>query len=294
MSKIKMADALRYRLEYGVIRALFMTLNILPFRQRSAFMAWIMARVIAPVAGYRRRIHENLKLIWPDIDAERRNALTLDVTRHIGRTICELFSPRDLLSMAQQTELSGPGLAALEEARAVGRPAIVVSGHFGNYDIVRAGLLAHGFDVGALYRHMNNPYFHDFYLKNISTIGTPLFERGRPGLGQMVKHLKGGGALAALIDVRVNSGVPLPFFGHSALTATSMAEMALRYDAILVPFYGTRLANGVGFTADLEAPIPHSDPKTMTRALNHSLETRIRKNPEQWFWIHNRWKGGGA
>jgi len=269
MSKVKLADA-------------------------RAIMAWIMARVIAPVAGYRRRIHQNLKLVWPDIDPAQRDALTLDVMRHTGRTVCELFSPHDLLSIAQNVEVTGPGLAALEEARAAGRPAIIVSGHFGNYDIVRAGLLANGFNVGALYRPMNNPYFHEFYLKNISTIGTPLFERGRPGLGQLVKHLKGGGILAALSDVRVNSGVPLPFFGHAALTATSMAEMALRYDAILIPVYGTRLANGIGFTADLESPIPHSDPKTMTQALNSSLETRILQNPEQWFWIHNRWKGGGA
>lgn len=62
------------------------------------------------------------------------------------------------------------------------RPAIVVPVHFGNYDIVRAGLLAYGFDVGALYRPLNHPYYHESYLKTISTIDTPLFERGRPVL----------------------------------------------------------------------------------------------------------------
>jgi KDO2-lipid IV(A) lauroyltransferase len=140
---------------------------------------------------------------------------------------------------------------------------------------------------------MNNPFFHDYYVQNISTIGAPLFERGRAGLSQMVRHLKGAGTLAVLIDIRTNSGVPLPFFGHSALTSLSMAEMALRYDAVFIPVYGTRLANGEGFTAELEEPIPHTDPETMTRAFNLSLEARIRKNPEQWFWVHNRWKGAG-
>ena len=139
---------------------------------------------------------------------------------------------------------------------------------------------------------MNNPFFHDFYIKNISTIGTPLFERGRPGLGEMVRHLKTGGTLAALIDVRANYGIPLPFFGHAALTATSMAELALRYDAVLIPSYGTRLPDDAGFTTELEAPIAHTDPPTMTKALNASLEARVLKSPEQWFWIHDRWKGG--
>ncbi|WP_234702909.1 lysophospholipid acyltransferase family protein [Thalassobacter stenotrophicus] len=294
MSKMKMAGSLRHRLQYGAIRAVISTLSFFPFRQRSAFMAWVMSRVIAPVVGYRKRIRNNLDLILPDLGAAQRNTLTTEVTRNIGRTICELFSPQDLLSMARQTELTGPGLVALEEARAANRPAIVVSGHFGNYDIVRAGLIAHGFNVGGLYRHMNNPFFHKFYLNNISAIGTPLFERGRPGLGQMVRHLKSGGILAALIDVRANTGVPLPFVGQDALTATSMAELALRYDALLVPSYATRLASGEGFVADCESPIPHTDPETMTRALNHSLEIRVLKNPEQWFWIHNRWKGADS
>lgn len=293
MAKVKATNSFRHSLEYFTIKAMISLLKIFPFHWRSAIMAWGLSKVVAPVAGYRRRVRDNLDRIWPDLGAARRNALADDVSRHVGRTICELFSPDDLISMAQRTELKGPGLVAMEEARAANRPVIVISGHFGNYDIIRAGLIAKGFNVGALYRRMNNPIFHDLYLRNISRIGTPLFERGRPGLGQMVRHLKSGGTLAALNDVRANDGIPLPFFGQAALTATSMAELALRYDAVLVPAYGTRLPDGRGFTADLEAPVAHTDPKTMTRALNLSLEARILQNPEQWFWIHNRWKVAG-
>jgi KDO2-lipid IV(A) lauroyltransferase len=291
MSKTKSTKTIRYRVEFYVFLTIFSILSKLPFRQRSAFMAWAMSRLIAPLVGYRKRVRDNLDRIWPDITNTRRNDLATEVNRNVGRTICELFSPDDLVAMAKQTALTGPGLPVLKEARAQGRPVIIISGHFGNYDIARARLIAEGFDVGGLYRHMNNPFFHDFYVKNISEIGTPLFERGKPGLGQMIRHLKGGGVLAALIDVRANRGVALPFFGHAALTATSMAELALRHDALLVPFYATRCADAVSFTAELEAPIPHSDPETMTKALNASLEARIEKNPEQWFWIHNRWKG---
>lgn len=292
MSKTKQPITLRNRLEYGVIIAVISAVRTLPFRQRSGFMAWFMSRIIAPLAGYKKRVRQNLGYILPDLPADKRDALVLDVTRHTGRTICELFSPQDLKRIALETELKGPGLAALEEARAAGRPTIVVSGHFGNYDIARASLIARGFNVGGLYRRMNNPLFHDFYLDNISTIGTPLFERGRAGLAQMVRHLKDGGTLAALTDVRANNGVALPFMGQPALTATSMAELALRYNAVLVPFYGVRLPSAQHFAASLEAPIPLTDPETMTIALNQSLEARVRETPEQWFWIHNRWKGG--
>ena len=280
------------RLEYAIFVTLVSLLRVLPFRQRSALMAWIMTRVIAPLAGYTKRVHQNLDLIWPDMPRAEHNALVTSVTRHTGRTICELFSPKDLTRMAKETPLTGPGLAALKEAQTAGKPAIVISGHFGNYDIVRAALINEGFHVGGLYRCMNNPLIHKFYLNNISTIGTPLFERGRPGLGAMLRHLKDGGSLAALIDVRVNNGVPLPFLGQPALTATSMAELALCYGATLVPVYGIRSADAEHFTTYLDTAIPLTDPETMTRALNTSLEARVRKNPEQWFWIHNRWKGG--
>lgn len=291
MPRTKRPITLRDRLEYGAIVAVISTVRILPFGLRSAFMAFVMSRVIAPLAGYKKRVRQNLDLVWPDLPVARREALVRDVTRHSGRTLCELFSPQDLKRMAGETEVTGPGLAALETARAANRPTIVISGHFGNYDIARAALIARGFDVGALYRHMNNPLFHDFYLDNISSIGTPLFERGRPGLGDMVRHLKKGGTLAALIDVRANNGIALPFLGQPALTATSMAELALRYNAVLVPFYGTRMPDMEHFTAYLEAPIPLTDPETMTIALNQSLEARVQETPEQWFWIHNRWKG---
>lgn len=280
------------RLEYAIFVTLVSLLRVLPFRQRSALMAWIMTRVIAPLAGYTKRVHQNLDLIWPDMPRAEHNALATSVTRHTGRTICELFSPKDLTRMAKKTPLTGPGLAALQEAQTAGKPAIVISGHFGNYDIVRAALINKGFHVGGLYRRMNNTLIHKFYLNNISTIGTPLFERGRPGLGAMLRHLKDGGTLAALIDVRAHNGLPLPFLGQPALTATSMAELALRYEATLVPVYGIRSADTGHFTAYLDTAIPFTDPETMTRALNNSLEARVRENPEQWFWIHNRWKGG--
>jgi KDO2-lipid IV(A) lauroyltransferase len=291
MTKNTRTITLRDRLEYGAIRAVVACMHALPFRQRSAFMAWVMARVIAPLAGYQRRARKNLTHIWPDLPPVERDRLAIEVSRHSGRTICELFSPDDLIRMSQQAILKGPGLSALEAAKAEGRPVIVISGHFGNYDIVRAALIAHGFHMGGLYRRMNNPLFHDFYLNNISTIGEPLFERGRPGLGAMVRHLKGGGMLGALIDVRANNGVPLPFMGQPALTATSMAELALKYNAVLIPFYAIRQPGGEHFIAYAEDPIPQSDPETMTAALNLSLEARVRETPEQWFWIHNRWKG---
>ena len=290
VQNLRTTERMRYALEFLLVKIIFSAVNLLPFRSRRSLMGSVFAFVIAPVAGYRTRIRNNLDLIWPQLDQDRKAALAVDTAKNIGRTVCEILSPMDLLDLARQTEITGAGLGALEEARKTGQPAIIVSGHFGNYDLVRASLIHHGFNVGALYRRMNNPYFQDFYIDKISQTGTPLFERGRPGLSQMVKHLKGGGTVAALIDVRARNGESIPFLGKPARISPSMAELALRYNAILIPFFGTRLSDSQGFTAVLDAPIPHTDPKTMTRALTYALERRVCSNPEQWFWIHNLWR----
>jgi KDO2-lipid IV(A) lauroyltransferase len=192
--------------------------------------------------------------------------------------------------IAQNTPIEGEGFEAMKKAREISQPVVLVSGHFGNYDVVRARLIKEGFDVGALYRPPNNPFFAAFYHRTISRVGTPIFRRGRRGLAQMVKFLRGGGTIALLMDQHVRNGAPLTFFGLPAKTALSAADMALKYNALLVPCYGIRQADGLSFKIALEAPIPIGTPEEMTQALNDSLEARVRENMDQWLWIHRRWK----
>ena len=86
------------------------------------------------------------------------------------------------------------------------------------------------------------------------------------------------------------NGEPLKFFGKTAYTATSAAKMALKYDALLVPFFVIRKEQKSSFDLHLEMPIKNSDPNTMTQEFNNLLEQRVRNNPEQWLWTHRRWK----
>lgn len=281
------------RLEYILVRTIIGAVRLLPYRRRVSTMGWIVQRVIAPLAGFNQRVRNNLELALPEMPESERNAVIGRTTNNIGRQLGEMFSPEDFVKMARAVQLEGPGLPAIDEALASGRPVIFLSGHFGNYDVLRAALIHRGFDLGGLYRRMNNPLFNAYYLNNISMIGTPMFQRGRKGFGHMLRHLKGGGALAALIDVRAGSGAPLTFFGQEAWTALSMAELALKYDAMLVPCFSIRQADGITFKAIIEEPIPHSDPAEMTQHYNDILESRVRENIDQWFWIHRRWKSVG-
>ncbi|NUB42928.1 lysophospholipid acyltransferase family protein [Fertoebacter nigrum] len=281
-------------LQNALLRGLIGALLLLPYRWRVPLCGWVMAHVIAPIAGYDRRVRDNLALILPGLPQAEVKRLMRAVPNNVGRTVIEIYSGRDFVARAASQPLTGPGVAALDAAHAAGRPVILVTGHFGNYDASRAALIARGYRVGALYRPMKNLYFNTHYVAAISTIGQPVFPRGRQGLGQMLRFLRGGGMLGMLIDVHMRDGVPLQFFGHDAMTALSAAEMALKYNALMIPTYAIRKADGLSFDIVVEAPIPAGTAEDMTQALNNSLEALVRQHLDQWFWIHRRWKGPPA
>lgn len=266
----------------------------LPYRCRVPAMGWIARRILGPLAGARRRVRANLAHVMPELTPAQQRRVGAEVLDNFGRTLIELFSGPDFAARAAALPLEGPGLAVLEAAHAQGRPVVLVTAHLGNYDAARAALLARGFRVGGFYRPMANPLFNPRYVAAISRIGTPLFPAGREGMAGMVRFLRGGGMLGLVSDHHIGSGVAVDFLGKPAMTALSAAELALRYDAPLVPVYGIRQSDGLTFRVVVEAPIPPSDPLTMTRALNDSAGAVIRAHPGQWFWLHRRWKIGGG
>ncbi|KIN60616.1 putative lipid A biosynthesis lauroyl acyltransferase [Sulfitobacter noctilucae] len=263
----------------------------LPYAARVRFVGWLVERVIGPVAGYRRRALHNLALIFPSMPEDQRAAIATRCLNNVGRTFIENYSDRDFPNRMADITPHGPGAEALKDAVADGRPVILVTGHFGNYEATRAALVAQGYDIGGLYRDMKNPYFNAHYVKTMEAFGGPVFPQGRRGTAGFVRHLKGGGQLVLLFDQHVYAAPVLDFLGLPARTALSAAELALRYDALLIPFYGIRQPDGLSFDAVLEAPIQPSDAETMTQALNDSLAARVREMPEQWFWVHRRWRG---
>lgn len=281
---------LRHWLQDRALRGLIWLLLRLPYRWRVPLCGWVLARVIAPLAGYRQRIRDNLALVLPDLPEAEIARIVRAVPDNVGRTVIEIYSGPEFVAQAVQHPLTGAGVDALAKAHEAGRPVILVTGHFGNYDASRAALIARGYRVGGLYMPMANRYFNDHYVRAISGIGTPLFPRGKAGLGAMVRHLRAGGMLGMVIDQHMDHGEDLKFFGRPALTALSAADLALKYDALLVPTYAVRKPDGLSFEIIVEPPIPPGSPQAMTQALNDSLEALVRRNMDQWFWIHRRWK----
>lgn len=289
-SQLTRAQRVRYYVENLVLRGLISAVLLLPYPTRVRFMGWLMARIIGPLAGFPRRIRDNLALTHPDMPEAEIKRLLRAVPDNAGRTLIEIYSGAPFAAHAGAHPPEGPGLAALEHARAEGRPVFLVGGHFGNYDAMRANLVPRGYAIGSLYRRMANPYFNAHYLRSMQFNGDILFEQGRSGMREMIRHLKSGGVVAILHDLHVHGAPDLDFFGVPAATSTVTAELALKHGAEIIPFYAIRQPNGLDFRIVLNAPIAPSDPMQMTQAMNDDLERMVRLHMGQWFWIHRRWK----
>ena len=273
-----------------LLRGFIGSARLLPYPARIRAFGKLTRHLIAPLAGYGRRARDNLALVWPDMEPAARAALAARVCENAGRVLMENYSNPAFFARAAGFSLSGPGLPALEEARAQGRAVIAVTGHFGNYEAARAKLNTSGYHFGGLYRPMANAFFNQHYVETMEAVGRPVFPQGRKGTMAFIRHLKAGGMLIILHDVNTWRGEKIDFMGHPARTATSAADMALRYDALMIPIYGTRIDGGLDYAIEVEQPIPHTDARSMTEAATRSLEARIEDDPDQWFWIHRRWK----
>ena len=105
----------------------------------------------------------------------------------------------------------------------------------------------------------------------------------------MISLIKSGGVVALMIDQAVKEGEYFQFLGNPARTSTSIAEIAMKYHALLVPAYGIRTDAGE-IEVCFDKPIKLSNKNTITQKMNSSLEKKVQAYPTQWYWPHKRWK----
>lgn len=279
----------KHRLEALAVQVIIAPLMWLPYRARIRFFGGMAQYVLAPVSGAKKRIRANLAHVFPDMPKPEVERLCGAVVNNVARAFIEMLSGAEFARFVADTPIDGPGLATLVEAHEQGRPVVLITGHLGNYDVARIALRARGFNVGGLYAPMRNPLINPRYVAAIESSGKPMFPRGREGMAGMLRFLRAGGMLGLVIDQYMAHGEALDFLGKPAPTALSAAEMALKYNAVVVPGYAIRQPDGLTFRVHLEAPVPHTDAVTMTQALNDSLSVQVRQHMDQWFWLHQRW-----
>ena len=240
----------------------------------------------------RRRTLDHLALAFPEMPEAERRRLGRDCFRHHGTTLgeCLHLFRQDCDFVGSVVEIRG--WEEIEKARAADRPLLLFTGHCGNWELLGASVNCRGLGMAVVARPLDEPAQQRLLAGLRQRFGTPTIERGREGASrQLLVTLRKGGALGMLIDQDTKvDGVWVSFFGHLAFTPVGAAKIALRQKTAVIPVFIERLENGnhrVTFHSSLDLP---DDPTEATALMTAKIEEQVRRRPEQWVWMHRRWR----
>ena len=255
--------------------------------RRIGALAWTLSR------RDRRRALDHIAIAFPGKSETEREQLARDCFRHLGTMLgeCLHLYHRDCAFVDSVTEVSG--FEEVEAVRKAGRPLLILTGHCGNWELLAAAINCRGLRMAVVARALDEPEQQEMLAGLRARFGTPTIERGEAGaVRQLLGTLRGGGALGMLIDQDSGKidGVWVPFFGRPAYTPVGAAKIALKQSAAVVPVFIERLEDGrhrVRYHPPLDLP---DDPVAATALMTEKIEEQVRRRPEQWVWMHRRWR----
>lgn len=299
---------LRYLAEYSIFCIIVFVLRTLPVR--AAFrmadrLAWFVHTVLPKRMTRYAVSRDNLRLAFgEDLSEPEVDRLIQGMWQHLCRMICEMIQlPRrlrlyncgEILDFYQRDEC----VAAL----CSGRPVLFLGGHFGNWEISVNTFGHFGFPMGVVARELDNPYLQNWFRKFRESTGNSVISKHGAGV-ELTEVLERGGKASLLCDQDAGrSGVFVDFFGRPASTFKSIGLLALQHNALIVvggawrlPPASQRSSRWVKFNLTTQVILDSRDFQDsdglnrLTQHFTTALEDLIRKAPEQYFWVHRRWK----
>jgi len=281
------------RLEGWGAALCFGVFGLLPLDWASA-VGGALARSIGPRLGISKRARLNLAGALPELsEAEVANIVT-GMWDNLGRVAAEYPHLQKIRVFEPGGRVETHGFKHMDRAVAAGRRMIIFSGHIANWEIGMLAAVQYGISVAQIYRAANNPLV-DRMITRFRGTGGELIPKGTVAARRAIGVLRRGAHLTMLADQKMNDGIPVPFFGRTAMTSSALAALALRFDCDVLPARVERLG-GARFQLTVFPPLPlprsgdhHADVATLMTRVNQILEGWIRDRPEQWFWLHRRW-----
>jgi Kdo2-lipid IVA lauroyltransferase/acyltransferase len=242
----------------------------------------------------RRRALEQLALAFPDWTPRARLTIARRMFHHLGRTLMEVLWLPNLDSATRDRTTAVEGLERARTLVREGRGMVAYTGHCGNWEWLACCVASYGLPLTVLQRERNESEVNDFITDLRARFGIMTIDRGSTAAArEMLRSLKRPGFLAFLIDQNIRAeSAKVPFFGRPTLTPIGPARLAIRAEAPVVGIFIERRDDGT-FLICFDAPIETTrddDPIALTARMTARIEAQIRRNPEQWVWMHERWR----
>jgi KDO2-lipid IV(A) lauroyltransferase len=292
-------STLRLKAEAAAVRTVFALLGAFPLRASMAIGIFFAKAAVFLFPRLLKTAKRNLEIAMPDLREDERDRIAKGSYRSLGRQMgfvshFHKFDRDDIQNLI--------GLVGREEnfdpAIDKGTGILFFTGHFGSWEVFNLLSPSFGYEMNILVRRIDNPYVEEFVESLRSRFGSVTVGKKEIGRG-LYKILENGGLLGILADLNAqhHDGVFVDFFGVPACTTKSIAKIALRTRTVVMPAFAVWEEKEGKYVVYLEEPIDFGDSGNqkedvyeLTRKITESVEKFVRKYPEQWLWIHKRWK----
>jgi KDO2-lipid IV(A) lauroyltransferase len=273
---------------FGLLRLI----SLLPYRA-GLFTGHLIGRLIYPFSGRLKRIVDiNLAHCFPEKSLQERNRIKIDCYRNLGVSLVEMAMCWWWKTEQLEAIVEIEGRENLDAVLESGRGAILLTGHFSSLEI-GARLLALFMPVQVMYRTQRNDLFDSYLFTRRSSYFANTVSRKNTRL--LIKGIKNKIPTwyAPDQDFRRERNVFAPFMGIATATITATSRLAQSSGAALLPYYPERKKDGSGYVLRIDAPLPDfpgGDDFKDASAVNQSIEKFVRLHPENYIWIHPRFK----
>ncbi len=291
-------STLQINLEYMIARSLLATFAVLPLRLALSTGS-ILGRFGYYFSGRLRRTGlRNLELAFPELDAGRRKDLLRGCFQNLGRLLGVFSHLGKASPKALQAMIECEGLEHLRAAEESGRGVILFTGHIGAWELSSFGLSLLGHPLSFLVRRIDNPKIEAVVERSRTRRGNLTIDK-RSAAREMLQLLQGGGTLGILVDLNTldREGIFVDFFGVPAATTFVLAKLALRTGALVLPVFAPWDKKRGRFLLKIQEPLSYNatgneaeDVRRLTQLFTGVVEKYVRLYPDQWLWIHRRWK----
>lgn len=275
--------------------------GLLP-RQPAIAFAGHLARIVGPWLPRSRVGRENLRIAFPDMDEPEREAILVRMWENFARSLIEYMHVDKVFDYDPERPDDGnvmvEGTEHFVSLRDAGQPAIIFTAHLANWELLGICAETFGLDVASLFRAPTNPHL----AKRLDKARSGRMGRlvaSRPGVSlELAGTLEQGKIIGLLVDQRFHGGVTVPFFGQLADTNPLLAKLARHYDCPVHGARAIRLPDGrfrLELTDAIDLPRDNDgyvDVEKATAAVQAIVEGWVREYPDQWMWVHRRWRFG--
>jgi Kdo2-lipid IVA lauroyltransferase/acyltransferase len=287
---------MRHQLEYLGVKTVDQAVRLLPFSivRRLGEGVGLMFYLVDGV--HRRIALANLQAAFPARTDDERARIARLMFEHFGRLLLELLKYASLSSERKLALVEWEGEERVRLAYAQRRGILFCTGHFGFWE---QQALAHALKfepMAVLARPLDNPKLHDLLERIRTSDGNPVLYR-RGAVRKALRLLAEGRGVGILIDQHMTSpdAIYVDFFGRPAATTSTLAALAIRTGAPVIPLFAFPLPGGryrMIYEHPVEPP-PADDPdavRAFTQRCTDVLEMHVRRRPELWLWMHRRWR----